>query len=55
MSVGDSSASDAQCLLCYKMLESRAMVPENCKSIYTQNMLIVNTNLSRFLKLSVMK
>lgn len=54
MCAGDSVASDAQCVLCYKILEGRAMVPENYSNIYTQNMLIANANLSHILNLSVM-
>lgn len=54
MCASDSSTSDAQCVSCYKILESRAMVPENYSNIYTQNMLIANANLSHILSLSVM-
>jgi hypothetical protein len=54
MCTGDSSVSDGQCVSCYKILESRAKVPENYNNIYTQNMLIADANLSHILNLSVM-
>jgi hypothetical protein len=48
MCAGVSSTLDAQCVLHYKILESRTMTPENDNSIYTQNMLIANANLTYF-------